>query len=66
MTKPIKAWGGFSNGKIDREHEVHTNNEVMAIFKRKRTASLMYEDVRRVTITIDNPPRKSARRGRGK
>lgn len=58
-TKVIKAWGGFSEGKLD---EIPHNDAyddggfyARAIFLTRKSAKLRYEDVRRIEIHIPTP-----------
>ena len=58
INKPIKAWAGFSDGKL---HIVRTNDGAgpewlaLAIFKRKSDARKQYEDVRPIEIREIKP-----------
>lgn len=45
--KPVKAWGGFLNGKL----HVHKAFSSPAVYRTKKAAKNCYEDVRRVFIT---------------
>lgn len=55
MDQPIKAWGGFVDGKL---HIVRAHDEAgpewrsPQIFTNKRAARRQYEDVRRVEIRV--------------
>lgn len=53
--KKIKAWGGFSSGRLDmREMDDKWGGEnkrmVPAIFRNRKEARRQYQDVRRVEI----------------
>ena len=57
MPKPIrKAWGGFTNGKLDWAYPLPENSETdfgpAAIYRTKSEAMRHYEDVRRVEIYL--------------
>ena len=49
--KPIKAWGGFSDG------EIHSwrNHAELAVYRNRKSARADYEDVRPVWITFTEP-----------
>ncbi len=54
-TKIIKAWGGFSDGRLHKIDEIEPQYDdggcsVQAIFKSKKAAKLRYQDVRRIEI----------------
>ena len=64
MTKPIRMWAGFSDGKLDRHGVVNHQYEYYhpetgsmiqrarsaAIFTSRKEARRQYKDVRRVTV----------------
>lgn len=56
--KPVKAWGGFSDGKLDwyvADQNFAWEATLPAIFRSRAEARERYEDYRRVTITVDQP-----------
>lgn len=59
--KAIKAWGGFSEGKLhswdaaDSYDSGPQTHREFAIYQNRHDARKRYEDVRRVTITVDKP-----------
>lgn len=52
-SKIIKAWGGFSDGKLNAQKDKGTYDEPrLSIFPTRRAARRAYQDVRRVEIVI--------------
>lgn len=57
--KPIKAWGGFSDDKLDTTLEYYGNKPIIfSVYKNKTSAKKCYEDVREVTISFPKKPTK--------
>jgi hypothetical protein len=48
--QPVKAWGGFNMGELGLSYCACRGYYNLAIFRTRRAALLLYEDVRRVEI----------------
>lgn len=52
--KKIRAWAGFCDDRLDYGWNLFDEpSKIMSIFKTKKEAKERFQDVRRVTITID-------------
>lgn len=53
--KVVKAWGGYTDGKLDWRLEYASGGSIalLATYKTRREAKKQYEDVRRLTIIED-------------
>jgi len=48
--KPVIAWAGFSDGRIDSEESLWTNEPTYCIYRTRKLAERFYVDVRKVEI----------------
>jgi hypothetical protein len=52
--KTVKAWGGFSEGKLLAMKDDGTYDEPrLSVFTSRKAAERAYQDVRRIEITYD-------------
>ena len=55
--KTVRAWAGFSGGKLNAQKDTGTYDEPrLSIFTSRKAARRAYQDVRRVTITYEVTP----------
>jgi len=53
--KPVKAWGGFCDGKLNVALSYHPGEVTFAVYETRREARKHYEDVRPVEIRVVQP-----------
>jgi hypothetical protein len=59
-SKPVLAWGGFCDGKLDWSYGMHADETLRSIYRTRREAARFFTDCRRVEIREVRPRKQKA------